>query len=116
MVRRPESFISFVKARLEALDIGVLAFEKATGDRFRNLTDGRSLPPLAKLHRWAEALQLDRAGRLRLFELADEAHGGGTVLRWMIDELSALEKEADNRDRLIAKLSVKIDQIEKDMK
>lgn len=94
----------------------MLAFEKLTGDRFRNLTDGRQRPPLGTLHKWADALQLDHAGKLRLLQLADEAHGGGTICGWIITELNRLEKEAGERDRLISKLSVKLDHLERGKK
>lgn len=89
----------------------VLAFERATGDRFRNLTDGRQKPPLATLHKWADVLQLDRSERLELLRLADAAHGGGTICGWIVSELESLNKEADARDRLIGKLSLEVEKL-----
>lgn len=111
MARRPDSFISFVEQRLEDLDMTVLAFERATGDRFRHLTDGRQRPPLATLHKWADALHLDRAQRLELLRLADAAHGGGTICGWIVTELEQINKEANERDRLIAKLSLEVERM-----
>jgi hypothetical protein len=107
-----QPFVRFIEERMEALRMNQSEFERRIMDRWRNVKQGRQKPPLATLHRWAEALELDEAGRLRLLELADEAHGGGTIASWIVETIRRVEKDAGDRDRIIAKLSVKLEQIE----
>ena len=96
-----QDFNAFVRDRLKSIRLSQRAVEAVIGRDYalRVVLKGDSLPPLHELHKWAEALQLDRAGRRELYLLADQAHGGGTIIAWLIQELDSYEKRVDLVER-----------------
>lgn len=90
-----QRFNDFLRQALERVDMPVLQLEQVTGDRVRNVLQGRQKPPLGTLHLWAKALQLDDVGTMDLYALADEAHGGGTIVGWMVEQLKKRDAAID---------------------
>lgn len=89
------SFNAFVKLALERIGLSAYQLEQITGDKVRDVSYGQQKPPLATLHKWAKALQLDDVGTMDLYALADEAHGGGTIVGWMVEQLKKRDAAID---------------------
>ena len=106
-------FATFVEDAIAAKGLSVFEFERLTGDRFRHVKQGRQKPPLAHLVKWAEVLELNDENRLRLLILANEAHGGGTIAGWIVDELTRLRAQAVERDHLIAEQAIELQKLKK---
>jgi hypothetical protein len=91
-----QRFVDFLRQALTRIDMPVLQLEQTTGDRVRDVLQGRQKPPLATLHKWAKALQLDDVETMDLYALADEAHGGGTIVGWMVEQLKKRDAAIDS--------------------
>jgi hypothetical protein len=63
--------------------------------------------------KWADILRLSDDERLRLLTLADEVHGGSTIVGWIASEISRLRAQAAERDGLIAKMALELERLKK---
>jgi hypothetical protein len=106
-------FVTFVEDAIARRSLSVYEFEQQTGHRFRDVRQGKVKPPLASLAKWAEVLELNDADRLRMLILANEAHGGGTIAGWIVDEISRLRAQATERDHLIAEMAIELQKLRK---
>ncbi len=90
-----QRFTEFVRTKLARADMPVMQLSQITGDRVENVFQGRQKPPLATLHKWAAALHLDDVETMDLYMLADEVHGGGTIVGWMVEQLKKRDAAID---------------------
>lgn len=105
-----QAFNVFLLKAIQRQGLSVLQLEETTGDRIRNVLQGRQKPPLATLHRWASALHLSDDERNQLFLLADAAHGGGTLASWIVARLREADADAAALRRQIATMQRQLDE------
>jgi hypothetical protein len=106
-------FTQFVDGKISDRGLSVFEFERLTGNRFRDVKQGKQKPPIVDLVKWADVLELNEADRLRMLILANEAHGGGTIAGWIVDEINRLRAQATERDHLIAELALEVQKLKK---
>lgn len=102
----------FVLDMLERRGLTAIDFERLTGDRFRNVKQGRQKPPLASLHRWAKALDLNESDTITLLLLADADHGGGSIARWFAEEIHRRQAQIAALEQVVDQQALRIAQVE----